>query len=311
MERKRSIRDSFMEALIGLAQNDDRIWVIDPDVGSATRTWNFGKKFPDRFVETGIAEQNAFGIASGLASTDKTVFISTFAVFASMRACEMIRTSICYPKRNVKIIGGYAGLSNGKDGATHQSVEDFAIMRSIPNLVVCSVSDSEMAEKIVPALAQYNGPVYVRMEYENVYDVHGPELEKFEFGKAYKVKSGSDVTIVTSGTALHRALAAVATTAVSAEVLDMATIKPLDTKALDESLKKTGKLIVLEDHSVIGGLFSAISEHLVESGMSVDVIKLGIKDTFTESGKAEELLDKYEIGESSVAKAINKILHKG
>jgi len=311
MSEQRSIRDAFIDELIRKASENSKIIVVDPDVGSATRTWKFKEKYPERFIEVGIAEQNAFGIASGLAASGKIVFAATFAVFASMRACEMVRTSICYPKRNVKVIGGYAGLSNGKDGATHQSVEDLAIMRSFPNMTVCSVSDSIMAEKMIPALIAYQGPVYIRMEYETVPDVHGLDFTNFELGKGYKVRSGSEITIVTTGTSLHRALDAVDATGVQADVIDMATIKPLDTAILDESLSKTGRLITVEGHSLIGGLAGAIAEHLIKEGIHVKYKGLGIRDIYTESGKTEELLDKYGIGENAVIDAITQILKEG
>ncbi|NQT58750.1 MAG: transketolase family protein [Bacteroidetes bacterium] len=308
MEEARSIREVFMEELIQQTKQNKQIMVVDPDVGSATKTWDFNKIYPEQFIELGIAEQNAFGVAAGLAACGKIVFAATFAVFASMRACEMIRTSICYPKHNVKIIGGYAGLSNGKDGATHQSVEDLAIMRSFPNLIVCSISDNVIAKKIITALIEYTGPVYVRMEYETVSDVHKDDSSELQLGKGYAVRSGNDVTIVTTGTALHRAIKAVDELGISADVIDMVTIKPLDTKILEKSLQKTGRLITLEDHSLIGGLSSAISEYLIKSDIKVRYEGLGIHDVFTESGKTEELLDKYHIGKNDVIEAIKRIL---
>jgi transketolase len=305
-----NLRDVFMNELIAYAATEKRIVVLDPDVGEATRTWNFGERYPDRFYEFGIAEQNTFGVASGLASTGCIVFASTFAVFASLRAAEMIRTSICYPKRNVKVIGGYAGISNGKDGATHQSLEDIAIMRSFANLVVLAVSDPVIARQVVAAASEYTGPVYIRMEYEPLPAVH-PESLKFQIGKGYVVRKGKDLTIASYGTALHRALAGAATLqaeGIEAEVLDFPTLKPFDKETLLKSVGKTKALVTLEDHNLIGGLKSIAGECLLEAGMVTKYRGLGIADIYTESGKTEELRGLYGIDAAAVVRAARELV---
>jgi transketolase len=305
-----NLRDVFMNELIEYAAREKRIVVLDPDVGEATRTWNFGERYPDRFYEFGIAEQNTFGVASGLASTGCIVFASTFAVFSSMRAAEMVRTSICYPRRNVKVIGGYAGISNGKDGASHQSLEDVAIMRSFAGMVVLAVSDPVTARKLVAAVCEYAGPVYVRMEYEALPPVH-PESLKFEIGKGYLVNKGKDVTIASYGTALHRAVAAAGTLkaeGIEAEVLDFPTLKPFDKDVLLKSVDKTKALVTVEDHNLIGGLKSIVGECLLEAGVGIKYRGLGIADIYTESGKTEELRSLYGIDAASVAKAARELV---
>jgi len=305
-----NLRDVFMNELIAYAAKEKRIVVLDPDVGEATRTWNFGERYPDRFYEFGIAEQNTFGVASGLASTGCIVFASTFAVFTSMRAAEMVRTSICYPKRNVKMIGGYAGISNGKDGATHQSLEDIAIMRSFANLVVLAVSDPVIARKVVAAVCEYVGPVYLRMEYETLPPVH-PESMDFQIGKGYVVRKGKHVTVASYGTALHRGMAAAATLqeeGIEAEVLDFPTLKPFDKDTLLKSVDKTGALVTLEDHNLIGGLKSIAGECLLEAGVRTKYRGLGIADLYTESGKTEELRSLYGIDAAAVAGAARELV---
>ncbi len=305
-----NLRDVFMDELIDYASREKRIVVLDPDVGEATRTWNFGERYPDRFYEFGIAEQNTFGVASGLASTGAIVFASTFAVFSSMRAAEMVRTSIAYPKRNVKVIGGYAGISNGKDGATHQSLEDIAIMRSFANMVVLAVSDPVTARKVVAAASEHVGPLYIRMEYEALPAVH-PESLKFQIGKGYRVRQGRQVTLASYGTALHRSLAAAAALqadGIEAEVLDFPTLKPFDEKLLLESVGKTGALVTVEDHNLIGGLRSIVAECLLEAGVRTRYRGLGIKDIYTESGKTEELRSLYGIDAGAVAGAARELV---
>jgi transketolase len=305
-----NLRDVFMNELIEYAAKEKRIVVLDPDVGEATRTWNFGERYPDRFYEFGIAEQNTFGVASGLASTGCIVFASTFAVFASLRAAEMVRTSICYPRRNVKVIGGYAGISNGKDGATHQSLEDVAIMRSFAGMVVLVPSDPVTARKLVAAVCDYVGPVYIRMEYEALPAVH-PESLKFEIGKGYLVLKGKDVTIASYGTALHRTLAAAKTLkaeGIEAEVLDFPTLKPFDKDVLLKSIAKTKALVTIEDHNLIGGLKSIVGECLLDAGVGAKYRGLGIADIYTESGKTEELRSLYGIDAAAVVQAARELV---
>lgn len=308
-----NLRDAFMKELIAFAEKDERIVVVDPDVGEATRTWSFGEAYPHRFFEFGIAEQNAFGAAAGLAAVGCVVFASSFAVFASMRAAEMVRTSICYPKLNVKVIGGYAGLSNGKDGATHQSVEDMAIMRSFPNMTVTAVSDPVIARKMVAAAVAHEGPLYIRMEYEPLPAIH-PESLAFSLGRAYVVRGGTDVTLLSYGTAVHRNLEAanaLAAMGISAEVVDLPTLKPFDAGTVLSSVRKTGAVVTLEDHNIFGGLASAACECLVEAGLAPRFRSLGIRDLFTESGKTAELRELYNIDAAAVVRAASEVAVRG
>lgn len=307
---KIDLRDSFVDELIMIAKDEKRIAVLDPDVGSATRTWRFGEIYPERFYEMGIAEQNTFGVAAGLAAAGRIVVAATFAVFASMRAAEMVRTSICYPKLNVKVLGGYAGVTNGKDGATHQSVEDIAIMRSFPNQTVLVPSDGVMARKMAHAVIQYEGPVYVRLEYGNTQVFYGNEF-KFEIGKGYIVKEGTDVTIISFGIALIRTLEVanqLASEGIKAEVIDMPTLKPLDKETILTSAKKTGAVVTVEEHSIIGGLASAVSDELIKAHLCPYFQGLGIPDVYTESGTSNKLRDKYGIGKDAIINAVRRLV---
>ena len=303
-------RKIFMDELIEVAKTDESIIGMDADVGVTTYMKYFAQKYPQRFYQMGIAEQNMYSTASGLASEGLTVFAATFAVFASMRACEMIRTYICYPKRNVKIIGGYAGLSNGKDGATHQSIEDISIMRSFPNMVVMAVSDQVVAKKIARLAADYEGPMYLRMEYEPVEKIHKPDM-KLEIGRGYVVKQGKDVTIVSYGTALSRTIKAsimLADDGIDAEIIDMPSIKPFDKGLLINSVEKTGAIITLEDHNIYGGLASAVSETLFEAGTKAKYKKLAINDFFTDSVQPYQLRKAYNLDETAVYNSAKEIL---
>jgi transketolase len=304
-----SLRDVFMDELIAIASTDKRIVALDADVGESTRTQRFGLAYPERFFEMGIAEQNTLATAGGMAAAGLIPFTATFAVFTAMRAAEMVRTSICYPKRNVKMIGGYAGLSNGKDGATHQAIEDVAIMRGFPNLTIISPSDPVLAKKMARAAVDYQGPIYIRMEYENLPVVY-PESQIFEIGKGYVLKYGTDVTILSYGTALHRTLEAaeiLEREGISAEVIDMPSLKPFDSELLIKSIKKTGAAVTLEDHNLYGGLRSIVCEQIVEYGLGTAYQALGINDVFTESGSTAELRDKYGLSADAVVRAAKRV----
>lgn len=306
-------RESLVDELIALAPKEPRLVVLDADVSRTSRTRRFRDAFPARFYDVGVAEQNLFGIAAGLAATGQVPVAVTFAIFASLRAAEPIRTSICYPRFNVKIIGGYAGLSNGKDGATHQSLEDIAVMRSFANLVVMSPSDGVLTRKMLRAAVRHVGPVYIRLEYENVPCLYDEKVE-FAIGRGYRLRQGSDVTIATYGLAVHRAMAAatdLASEGVSAEVLDFPTLKPLDAGLLCASVRKTGRLVTVEDHSVIGGIGSAASETLLPLGIAPRFRVLGIPDVYTESGPSAGVRDKYGVGQRAIVKAIRDLLGKG
>jgi transketolase len=302
-------REALVDALLEVAPQEDRLVVLDADVSRTSRTRRFRDAFPQRFYDVGVAEQNLFGIAAGLAATGRIPVAVTFAIFASLRAAEPIRTSICYPRFNVKIIGGYAGLSNGKDGATHQSLEDVAIMRSFANLVVLSPSDAVMTRKMLRAAVEHVGPVYIRLEYENVPRLYDETLQ-FAIGRGYRLQAGTDVTVAAYGLATHRALAAATTLAdegIAVEVLDLPTLKPLDTALLLASVRKTGALVTVEDHSLIGGLASAASDCLVAAGVSPRVRRLGIADVFTESGSSAALREKYGVGLGAIQEAVRAV----
>jgi transketolase len=284
-------RFAFMDALIGLAETDERIVALDADVSRRTLTRHFRDRFPDRFWDLGVAEQNLMGVAAGLAAAGRLPVAFTFAVFVSMRALEPIRTSICYPRLPVRLVGGYAGLSNGKDGATHQSIEDVAIMRALPNLVVISPSDAALGAAMARAAMAHDGPVYIRIEYEETPAIHPPGVD-FRIGRGLRVRAGSDVTLAAYGLAVARVLEAARALAgqgIDAEVLDMASLKPFDAELLLASVDRTGALVTLEDHSLIGGLASAAADVLVRAGRSPRLATLGIADRFSESGRNAEL----------------------
>lgn len=301
-------RETIVARLIKNAEGNRKIVVIDPDVGSATRTWDFGKARQDRFFEMGIAEQNAYGVAAGLASCGYNVFAATFAVFASMRAVEMIRTSVAYPKLNVKVIGGYAGVSNGKDGATHQSVEDVAIMRALPNMTVLSVADHYAADRITDLLCSFDGPAYLRVEYDETGEVYN-EASKFQIGKANVLRQGSDCTIIAYGSAVVRAMAAAEELkgmGIDAGVVDMFTLKPMDEAAIEQAAKANGRILTVEDHNRIGGLGSAVADIIACKGLACKLVKIAIDDVYTESGLTEQLRKKYAIAKEDIIKAAKK-----
>jgi transketolase len=304
-------RESFMDELVR-AGADPRVIVLDADVSASTRSWRFRAAYPDRFYHIGIAEQNLIGVAAGLATTGLVPVALTFAIFASLRAAEQVRTTVCYPNLNVKIVGGLAGLSNGKDGATHQALEDIAVFRSFPNMVILTPSDAVMARQIVRASLAHEGPVYLRLEYEPVPIVHSDETG-FEIGSAYTLREGDAATVVSCGIALHRALRAaeeLAARGVSVEVIDVPTLKPLPIAPLLESARKTGRVVTVEDHSVIGGLGSAVCQAFVEAGLAVPVAVLGVRDVFTESGRNDELRDKYGCGEEAIVDAVMRLVER-
>jgi transketolase len=303
-------RFAFMEALIRLAQADERIVALDADVSRRTLTRRFRDRFPDRFWDLGVAEQNVMGVTAGLAAAGRIPVAFGFAVFVSMRAVEPIRTSICYPRLNAKLVGGYAGLSNGKDGATHQSIEDVAIMRALPNLVVVSPSDASIAAAIARAAIAHDGPVYVRIEYEETPRLHPVDVG-FTIGHGLRLREGGDVTIAAYGLAVARAIEAaraLAAAGIGADVLDMASLKPFDRDLLVASVDRTGRLVTVEDHSVIGGLASACAETLLAARRAPAFRALGIADRFTASGKNDELRALFGVDAAAVVAAARDLV---
>lgn len=310
---KTATRDAYGKALVELGGINDKIVVLDADLAAATKTGMFKKAYPDRFFDSGIAESNMMGVAAGLATTGYTVFASTFAMFAAGRAYEQVRNSIAYPHLNVKIGATHAGISVGEDGASHQCCEDIALMRVIPSMVIINPADDIEARAAVFAAAEYEGPVYMRfgrLAVPRIFD----ESYKFELGKAVTLREGSDVTIIATGLMVNEAIEAakaLADEGISAEVINIHTIKPLDKEAVIRSAAKTGAVVTAEEHSIIGGLGGAVAEALCESGKPVPVVRLGVNDVFGRSGPAVELLHIYGLdAQNIVAKAKQAIALK-
>lgn len=302
---KKAIRTAYGEALKRLGEINKNVVVLDGDLSASTMTKTFKSAFPERFFNMGIAEQNIMGTAAGLAIEGKIPFASTFAMFGAGRAFEIIRNSICYPKLNVKVAVTHAGLSVGEDGASHQSIEDISLMRSIPNMTVIVPCDAIEAEKAVFAAADFNGPCYLRMA-RPATDIITDKDTPFEIGKANILREGSDVCVFATGILVAEAIIAadmLKKEGISVSVVNIHTIKPLDKDTVIKMAKKHKKLISFEEHSIIGGLGSAISEVLTDEYPS-KLIRLGVKDTFGESGTVEDLLKKYELTADSLYKVI-------
>ena len=294
---KKSTRQAYGEALVELGQINKDVVVLDADLTKSTKTNLFQEKFPERHFNVGIAEADLIGTAAGLATCGKVAFASTFAMFAAGRGFEQIRNTVAYPKLNVKIAPTHAGISVGEDGGSHQSVEDIALMRSIPGMVVLSPADAVETKKMVFAAAEYNGPVYIRMGRLDVDTIFDEATYDFQIGIANTLRDGKDVTIAATGLMTAEALKAadiLAQEGISVRVINVGTIKPLDGETILKAAQETKFIITAEEHSVIGGLGSAVSEFLSEVHPT-KVRKLGIYDKFGQSGKANELLEKYEL----------------
>ncbi|MBQ6712886.1 MAG: transketolase family protein [Selenomonadales bacterium] len=305
----KATREAYGEALRELGGQNENIVVLDADLSGSTKTAMFKKEYPTRFFNAGIAEQSMIGTAAGLAAAGKTAFASTFAVFATGRAFEQIRNSVCYPKLNVKVAATHAGLTVGEDGATHQAIEDVAIMRALPNMTVLVPADAAEAKAVVRWAAEYNGPVYIRLGRSGVPDVFDESYE-FKFGKAVTLKEGTDVTLIGMGIMTSAALEAaemLAEEGISATVLNMPTIKPIDEEAIAAAAKATGAIVTCEEHNIIGGLGSAVAEVLAEKAPA-RLVRVGVKDTFGESGKPADLLKKYGLTASDIAAAAKQAI---
>ncbi|EOS73569.1 1-deoxy-D-xylulose-5-phosphate synthase [Lachnospiraceae bacterium 10-1] len=295
--KKIATREGYGEALLELGAENPNIVVLDADLAAATKTGVFKNAYPDRFFDCGIAEANMIGIAAGLATTGKIPFVSSFAMFAAGRAYEQVRNSVGYPRLNVKIGASHAGITVGEDGASHQCNEDIALMRTIPDMVVMCPADVIEAKEATKAAANYEGPVYLRFGRAVCPVINDKPDYKFEIGKGELLREGSDLTIVATGICVGGALEAadkLAEEGISAEVINICTIKPLDEELIIRSAKKTGKVITAEEHSVIGGLGSAVCDALCKS-YPVPVMKIGIQDVFGESGSAHALVEKYKL----------------
>jgi len=305
MAQKIATREAYGNALAEFGGNE-RIVVLDADLSKSTKTDTFKKKYPERFFNIGIAEGNLMAVAAGLATCGKIVFASTFAIFAALRACEQIRNSICYPKLNVKIGATHAGISVGEDGASHQPVEDMAIMRALPNMVVISPADDLETRLAVKAAIEYDGPVYLRLGRLSVPAIFDENTYKFEIGKGVTVSDGTDVTIIATGSMLQNAIKAkemLASEGISASVGNIHTVKPIDKEIIIKAAKETGAIVTAEEHNIVGGLGSAVAEVLVEN-YPVPLKMVGIEDKFGKSGKPDKLLEMYGLtAENIVAKA--------
>jgi len=303
-------RSYYGKALAELAERKD-IVVLDADLAGSTKTSDFKKAAPERFFQIGIAEQNMIGVASGLAASGKTVFASTFAVFASGRCWEQIRLAVAYPKLNVKIVATHCGISVGEDGASHQALEDIAIMRSIPNMVVISPADAYEAYAATKVIAEYDGPCYMRMGRSD-FPMILPEDVTFEIGKATVLKEGKDITLVGTGQMVMSCLEAadaLAKEGINAEVINMSTIKPLDSDCILRSIKKTRCIVTAEEHSIIGGLGSAVAECISERD-PVPLMRIGTRDTFGESGNPDDLMKKYGLTSKDIVNAAKTSISK-
>ena len=308
--KKIATRESYGNALVELGKLHDDVVVLDADLAGATKTGMFKKAFPERFIDCGIAEGNMIGVAAGIATTGKVPFASTFAMFAAGRAFEQVRNSVGYPKNNVKIGATHAGISVGEDGATHQCNEDIALMRTIPGMVVISPADDVEARAAVFAAYEHQGPVYMRFGRLAVPVINDNPDYKFEIGKGTVVREGKDVTIVATGICVDSALGAaekLAAEGIDAEVVNICTIKPLDEDIIVNSARKTGKVVTVEEHSVIGGLGSAVCDCL-SAKLPTPVKKLGMQDVFGESGSAAALVQKYGLDAEGVYKSVKEFL---
>ena len=304
---KKATRQSYGEALLELGKENENVVVFDADLSTATKTSLFAKEFPDRFFDMGIAEQNMISTAAGMATCGKIPYASTFAVFAAGRAYDQIRNSVCYPKLNVKICATHAGITVGEDGATHQMIEDISLMRTLPNMTVISTSDDVQTKWAVKEISKINGPVYLRLSRlatPVIYD----ENQKFEIRKAVQIGDGNDATIFATGVTVSEAIKAqeiLKEKGINVRVVDVHTIKPIDKEMIIKCAKETKKLISIEDHNIIGGLGSAISEVLTDE-YPTKLVRLGIKDTFGKSGKATELMKYFGITAGDLAEQVGQ-----
>lgn len=305
LDNKIATRESFGKALVELGKENENVVVLTADLAGATKTSLFEKEFPDRFINVGIAEQNMIGISAGLATTGKIPFASTFAMFAAGRAYDQIRNSVAYPKLNVKICGTHAGVTVGEDGATHQMLEDLSLMRSIPNMTVLCTSDDVQTRWAIKEMAKIDGPVYIRLARVAtpvIYD----ENQNFEIGKMIQIGDGTDATVFATGVEVAEALKAkeeLEKENINIRVVDVHTIKPIDREMIIKCAKETKKLITIEDHSIIGGLGTAVCEALSEE-CPTKVVRMGMKDRFGKSGKAEQLLKYFKLDSQAIIEEI-------
>lgn len=311
MTTKIATRDAYGEMLVELGKDNPNVVVLDADLSKSTKTAGFGKAYPERFFNVGIAEANMMGIAAGLAASGKIPFASTFAMFATGRPYEQVRNTIGYPRLNVKIAATHAGLTVGEDGASHQAIEDIALMRVIPGMTVIVPADAAETKSAVRLAAEYQGPVYIRMGRSGVPVLHEQGLA-MEWGKAIVLRQGREITLVAAGVMVSAALEAaeqLAGEGIEAEVIDVPFIKPFDAATVCASVQKTGAVVTAEEHSIIGGLGSAVAEALAEN-VPAPMERVGVKDTFGESGTPDALLKKYGLTAADIVAAAKRVIKK-
>lgn len=307
----KATREAYGNALARIGKNNTNIIVLDADLSKSTKTDTFKKECPDRFFNVGIAEQNLISVGAGLAAAGKIPFVSSFAMFATGRAFEQIRNAVCYPKLNVKVCATHAGITVGEDGATHQSLEDIACMRVLPNMTVVVPADEKETNAVIEWAAAYEGPVYVRLGRAGVDDV-SPEEYTFTPGKSTQLIDGSDVTIIACGALVGPAVEAskaLQNNGISARVINMASIKPIDVDAIVKAASETGAIVTAEEHNILGGLGSAVAEVIV-AHKPVPVEFVGVQDTFGESGTPTELMTKYGLTTDDIVNAVNRVVER-
>ncbi|MDD6225854.1 MAG: transketolase family protein [bacterium] len=306
----KATRESFGMALCELAKTNKDIVVLDADLAAATKTSIFKKEFPERFFDCGIAEGNMMGVAAGLAATGKIPVAASFAMFATGRAFEQIRNSIAYPHLNVKIAGSHAGISTGEDGATHQCLEDIALMRTLPGMVVLNPADHYEMMAATKAAVEYQGPVYIRLGRLAIDSFNDPATYKFELGKGITLHEGNDVAVIATGLVVNEALKAVKeleAQGINARLINIHTIKPIDEEIIVKAAKETGRIITVEEHNIIGGLADAVCQ-VTSSKCPVPVTRIGVEDRFGYSGPAKELLEIFGLCKDNIAKVITKVV---
>lgn len=308
---KQATRDAYGKALVELGTDQENVVVLDADLSKSTKTADFAKKFPDRFFNAGIAEQNMMGMSAGLAASGKVVFASSFAIFAAGRAFEQVRNSIAYPHLNVKVCATHAGLTVGEDGGSHQAIEDIAVMRSLPNMTVVVPADGVSVRKAVQQLYALQGPAYLRLGRPAVPILYR-EDDVFALGKGNLLRNGSDAAIIACGIMVAKALEAaerLAQQGIQVAVADMHTIKPLDVKLVKELAEKTGRILTVEEHSILGGLGSAVCEAVCQE-YPVPVLRMGVEDVFGQSGHPDQLLQHYRLTTDKIEQNIHSLLGK-
>lgn len=305
----KSTRQAFGDVLLEIAEENDQVYVIDCDISKSMKTTEFISKYPERHINVGIAEQNAAGVAAGLASLGKTAIVSTYAVFGSLRMLEQIRTSACYTGLNVKVCCSHGGLTPGSDGVTHQAIEDMGVYRTIPNMTVIMPADYYSTKALMKKVVAHDGPVYIRFTRDEM-PIFYSEDEEFEIGKGKVLREGKDISIIAIGDLLHEAIKAadeLEARGISVELIDMHTLKPLDIELVEKTLAKTKRIVTVEDHNILNGLGSAVADIVAQKCQGV-MRKVGLKDQFAESGPYDKLLIKYEMDSTYIQKMALELL---